>query len=237
MIILTTLFNAEDYIEKCLGSIMGQTFKDFKCFITDDLSTDKSVELVRNMINGDDRFELIVNSEKLYQPGNYDSVIRHNSTISDMDIIVEIDGDDWLPTAKTLEYINNIYLDENIWLTNGSFRYSTGQKGFSSRQKIDDSLRLVPMTCSHLRTWRAFLWRKIKEEDLKDENGKYWSVTGDLAFMYPMLEMAGDEHYKFIDEITYVYNGENPLNDHKVNLTNVNDVANKIRKMKKYDKL
>ena len=88
-----------------------------------------------------------------------------------------------------------------------------------------------------MRTWRVFLWRKIKQEDLKDENGIYWKVTGDLSFMYPMLEMSGEEHYRFMSEINYVYNDTNPLNDHKIDLGLVNEIANKIRGMKKYDKL
>jgi glycosyltransferase involved in cell wall biosynthesis len=237
MIIVTTLYNAENYIEKCIGSIMSQTFKNFKCYITDDLSTDKSVKIVKNTIKNDNRFILIENTEKFYQPGNYDQVIRNNDNINDDDIIIEIDGDDWLPNSKVLEKINQIYQDKNIWITNGSFRYSNGTNGFSSKQKIDSNLRTSRMTCSHMRTWKAFLWRKINQEDLKDENGEYWKVTGDLAFMFPMLEMSGDEHYTFIEDITYVYNEQNPINDHKVDLNLVNEVAEKIRNKKPYDKL
>ena len=237
MIIVTTLYNAEKYIEQCISSIMGQSFTNFKCYITDDLSTDNSVTLLKALIKDDNRFILIENKVKMYQPGNYDQIIRDNPDISDSDVIVEVDGDDWLPSSKTLEYIDSIYQDENIWLTNGSFRYSSGGKGFSTKQKIDENLRKAPMTCSHLRTWRAFLWREIKESDLKDENGVYWSVTGDLAFMYPMLEMSGEEHYKFIDKITYVYNNENPLNDHKVDISMVNNYATRIRAKQPYQKL
>jgi len=237
MIIVTKLYNAENYIEQCIGSIMGQSFKDFKCYITDDLSTDNSVAIVKNLIADDNRFILIENTNKLYQPGNYDQVIRDNKEINDNDIIIEIDGDDWLPTSKILEKINQVYQDDNVWITNGSFKYSNGTSGFSSKQKLDANLRQSRMTCSHMRTWRAFLWRKIIQDDLKDENGDYWKVTGDLAFMFPMLEMAGDEHYKFIEDITYVYNEQNPINDHKVDLGLVNEIANKIRAMKPYKKL
>ena len=237
MIIVTTLFNAENYIERCIGTIMGQKFKDFKCYITDDLSTDNSVNIVKEMIKDDHRFILIENTKKMYQPGNYDQIIRNNPEINDNDVIVEIDGDDWLPNASVLGKLNDVYKDPNVWITNGSFVYSSGQKGFSSKQKIDENLRMSRMTCSHLRTWRAFLWRKIAEEDLKDDNGEYWKVTGDLAFMYPMLEMSGDEHYVFIDDIMYVYNEENPMNDHKVNMPIVNVIADKIRRMKPYNKL
>jgi len=93
------------------------------------------------------------------------------------------------------------------------------------------------MTCSHIRTWRAFLWRKIKEEDLKDENGNYWQWSGDLCFMFPMLEMAGDEHYRFMTDINYIYNGDNPINEHKVDIDMVNNHASRIRAKAKYDKL
>ena len=51
MIILTTTYNCENYIEKCLFSIMSQKFTDFKCYITDDLSTDKTVTIIKNTIN------------------------------------------------------------------------------------------------------------------------------------------------------------------------------------------
>lgn len=237
IIVVTTLYNAEKYIERCLFSILTQTYENFVCYITDDLSTDKSLELVKKFIKTDKRFILIENTEKKYQPGNYDQIIRNNSKIDDNDIIVEIDGDDWLPDSKVLERVYKLYSNKDVWIANGSFMYSTGQHGFSSKQKITFNLRKERFTASHLRTWRAFLWRSILEEDLKDENGVYWKVTGDLSFMYPMLEMAGEEHYRFMNDINYVYNEQNPINDHKVDLTLVNEIASKIRNKKPYDKL
>jgi len=237
MVILTTAYNCANYIEKCIGSLMGQTFCDFTCYITDDMSTDNTVKIIKEMIQGDDRFILIENKTKFYQPGNYDQVIRNNDKISDNEIIIEVDGDDWLPDGNTLSRINKVYSNPNIWIANGSFRYSNGSIGFSSRQTNFDNLRASRFTASHIRTWRAFLWRKIKQEDLKDETGVYWKVTGDLSFMFPMLEMAGEERYYFMNEINYIYNEENPLNDHKVDLTLVNEIAIKIRNKQKYGKL
>jgi len=237
MIILTTVYNCQDYIERCLSTIMSQTFKNFKCYITDDLSTDNSVKLIEEFIKNDDRFILVKNKTKLFQPGNYDNILRNFENIDDNDVVVEIDGDDWLPDSKVLERINNVYSDDNVWIANGSFKYPNGMVGFSSKQENLDNLRNSRFTASHMRTWRVFLWRKIKQEDLKDEDGIYWKVTGDLSFMFPMLEMSGDEHYRYMSEINYVYNDTNPLNDHKIDLSLVNIIADKIRKKPKYDKL
>jgi glycosyltransferase involved in cell wall biosynthesis len=237
LIILTTLYNAEKYVERCIGSIMGQKKGDFKCYITDDMSTDNSVAIVKDMIQGDNRFVLIENKEKMYQPGNYDQIIRGDYGIDDNDIIIEIDGDDWLPDSLVFDRILNTYMDENIWIANGSFRYSDGRMGFAAPPINVDNIRYEPFTASHLRTWKAFLWRAIEADYLKDENGVYWEVAGDLAFMFPMIEMAGNEHYKFMPEINYIYNEENPLNDHKVNMPKVHSIVNKIRFRKKYDRL
>ena len=94
MTILTTTFNCEKFIEKCLYSIMTQSYTDFKCFITDDMSTDNTVNVIKKTIEGDNRFILIENHIKLFQPGNYDQVINWRAIPGD-EICVEVDGDDW----------------------------------------------------------------------------------------------------------------------------------------------
>ena len=196
MIIITTLYNAENYVERCLGSLMSQRFKDFKCYITDDLSTDNSVNIVKKTIQDDDRFILIENQTKMYQPGNYDQVIRNNVSIDDNEIIVEVDGDDWLPDPNTLTRINDVYSDQNVWIANGSFKYHDGRPGFANPPRNFTNVRNQTFTLSHMRTWKSWLWKKINQEDLKDGSGKYWSVAGDLSFMFPMLEMSGEKHFK-----------------------------------------
>ena len=237
MVILTTLYNAEKYIEKCLYSIMGQDFKDFRCYITDDLSTDNSVNTVKKIVGGDNRFILIENTFKHYQPGNYDQIIRGDYGIHDEEIIVEIDGDDWLPDSKVFDRIMKLYDDKDVWIANGSFRYSDGRMGFSAPPKDISNIRNENFTASHLRTWRAFLWRMIDQDYLKDENGVYWEVAGDLSFMYPMIEMAGYENYRFMPEINYIYNEENPINDHKANNSKVHKISTILRNKPKYNKL
>ena len=234
MIILTTTYNCENYVEKSLLSIMSQRFKDFKCYITDDLSTDNTVDVIRKTISGDDRFILIENKQKMYQPGNYDQVIR-GLDIPDNEICVEIDGDDWLPNSNVLSFINDAYKDENVWMTSGSFKYHDGRPGFANPPRNFTNIRKQTFTLSHMRTWKSWLWKKIKEEDLKDNDGNYWSVAGDLSFMFPMLEMSGEKHFKYISEILYIYNESNPLNDHKVNMPKVSSTVNVIRNKSEYE--
>jgi glycosyltransferase involved in cell wall biosynthesis len=234
MIILTTTYNCENFVERSLLTIMTQRFKDFKCYITDDMSTDNTVEIIKKTISGDDRFILIENKEKMYQPGNYDQIIR-GLNIPDDEICVEVDGDDWLPNSNVFSFINDVYSNEDVWMTSGSFKYHDGRPGFANPPKNFTNIRKQTFTLSHMRTWKSWLWKKIKEEDLKDDGGNYWSVAGDLSFMFPMLEMSGEKHFRYIPDVLYIYNESNPLNDHKVNMGKVSSTVNIIRNKQHYN--
>jgi glycosyltransferase involved in cell wall biosynthesis len=215
---------------------MGQTHKNFTCYITDDLSTDFTREVIKKTIYNDKRFILVENNTKKFQPGNYDQIIR-GLNIPDDEICIEVDGDDWLPNSNVFDSINETYKDSEIWMTSGSFRYHDGRPGFAKPPQQFSDVRKQTFTLSHMRTWKSWLWKKIEDSDLKDEDGNFWSVAGDLAFMFPMFEMSGEEHYRFLTDILYIYNESNPINDHKVNMANVMKTTNKIRNKTPYKKL
>ena len=215
---------------------MSQRYQDFTCYITDDVSTDNTVNIVRETIKNDPRFILIENKTKFFQPGNYDQIITSRN-IDGEEICVEVDGDDWLPDSNVFTRINEVYKDKDVWMTSGSFRYHDGRPGFANPPTNFSNVRKQTFTLSHLRTWKSWLWKKIKHEDLRDENNNYWNVAGDLSFMFPMFEMSGEKHYRFLSDINYIYNESNPINDHKVNMSNVLHTVNKIRNKPEYKQL
>jgi len=55
--------------------------------------------------------------------------------------------------------------------------------------------------------------------------------------MYPMVEMSGPNHFKFMRDILYIYNETNPLNDHKVNMEKVLKTVKIIRDKVPYEQL
>lgn len=213
--IISCFWNAEDYITKCIDSVINQNLKDFKMFLVDDLSDDNTVNLIQEKIKDDNRFELIVNEEKKYKLKNIDDLLLDENLFDDEDIIVELDGDDWLENNGVLSLIDEKYKqNKNLWITNGSFVYSSGGFGFSSKVN-PDTIRTDTFLFSHLRTWKVHLWRSINEESFMDVDGQYFKSGGDAAYSFPMVEMAGDRHYEYIPNILYVYNEQNPRNDHK----------------------
>lgn len=73
---------------------------------------------------------------------------------------------------------------------------------------------MAPFCASHLRTFKAGLFKKIKKEDLFVEGG---DLVPDVAFMVPMLEMCSPtkkstkNHSMFRPEVLYLHRKDNPL--------------------------
>ncbi len=240
IIITTTLYNAEKYIGRCVESVKSQTFKNFKMVITDDMSTDRSREIVKELIKDDDRFVLIENSKKLYMPGNHLQVSKLNF-VDDEDILVTLDGDDWFFDSNVLSRVFGYYFRTNYLMTFGQFihYHSEGSysSGFTQRPNNFINIRNQPWTTSHLRTYKVKVFKKINENDLIGPTGKFWETTGDLAVIFPMIEMVGEENIYFTNDINLVYNVETNLNDYKVDLNKQNTYANLIRSKTRYTRI
>ena len=205
------VWNAEKYIKNCIRTLKSQKDTEFEVYIIDDISTDTTVEVCKNLISEDSRFKLIVNTEKKFKLKNLDELIL---TFDDEDIVIELDGDDFLLNSDVVGDIRKTYSNKKVWLTNGSFMYSNGENGFS--QKCNpDTVRKDPFRFSHLRTWKSFLWKSIPKDYLRDDNGEYFKSAADVAYTFALLELAGDENYRFLPNLYYVYNAESPYNDHK----------------------
>ena len=57
--VIIPVYNAADTLERCLDSILAQSFGDFQVIIVDDASTDGSLELAQRWVKQDARFVVI----------------------------------------------------------------------------------------------------------------------------------------------------------------------------------
>ena len=61
--IVTPVYNAERFIEETIASVQAQTYENWELILVDDVSTDKSVELVKKAQKKDKRIKLIILKE------------------------------------------------------------------------------------------------------------------------------------------------------------------------------
>jgi glycosyltransferase involved in cell wall biosynthesis len=219
MVIVTASYNNKNWYIRNLDSVFNQKYQNYSLIYIDDCSPDNTGGLVKEYIEQkgqSNRVTLIQNTVRRRALTNIYNAIH---MCNDRAIIVVLDGDDWFAHENVLSYLNKIYADDSVWLTYGQFKWwPSGQKGFVCPVPQDiiqrNAIRKWAPTPSHLRTFYAGLFKKIRKEDLFYE-GDFLAVTYDLAIMFPMIEMAG-YHMRFIPEILMTYNFANPINDQKV---------------------
>ena len=125
-------------------------------------------------------------------------------------------------------------------MTYGSYvEYPSGNvhpaHGIAGMVTAHNAYRRAPWISSHLRTFYAWLFKKIEKHDLQ-KDGAFYAKTWDMAFMFPMLEMACT-HARWCDKVVYVYNLDNPINDWKEDLQLVLALDREIRAKKPYERL
>lgn len=239
-VIVIPSYNNEQWCFQNLASALTQKYKHYRIIYINDASTDETLKCVTEFISEFDtehKITLINNSKRIGACANFYQAIH---TCKPDEIIVVLDGDDWLAHENVLTVLNNAYSDPNVWVTYGQFKeYPSGNTGGARQLPADiiarNAIREYDWVTTHLRTYKAFLFHKIKKEDLLYE-GEFFPMACDLAIMYPILEMAGT-HSKFISEILYIYNRATPINDNKTNVRLQLHLDCVIHQMAKYQPL
>ena len=238
--IVVPMYNVESWVDKTVTSIINQFYKDFECVFIDDASTDRTAEIVKEMIKDDDRCSLIINEERKLALYNIYHGFEHLDC-EDEDVLLTCDGDDWLNGYDVLDILKFTYETQECWLTYGNYTsYPEGVyaplEDFPPEVIENNSFRQYAWISSSLRTYKYKLWKNIKKKDLLDKSGNFYPMTWDLAFMFPMLEMAGNKIHHLKTPV-YIYNRENPINDNKVNTDLQIDIEYEVRNKEKYSRL
>lgn len=239
--LIVPFYNASTWISKCIDSIKQQRYENFNCYIIDDMSTDNSVEVIKDLIKDDSRFTLTVNTDKKYALGNIVGALDSEDN-SDDAVNVILDGDDWLSSPNVLSYLDSVYSEKKCLMTYGTYVYfPNGLIGVEPSEYPDEviennSFRKDKWRASHLRTFKTKLWKNIDKDDLKDPSGDYYQTAYDQALMLPLLELSGHNSC-YIDKVLHVYNRDNPLNVDKIKQKLQYETAQEIRKKKPYERL
>lgn len=269
IVVVIPSYNNEQWLELNITSILDQKYHNYRVIYLNDNSSDntaKNVEaLVRSLssrslriISFDDngsknipekieKFTQTLNERQAFftlvnnknRCGALENLYRAIHSCKGDEIIVTVDGDDWLYHNKVLTKLNQIYSSREIWMTHGKLiEYPNGSSAWCEAVPAELIARnaVRQFKCpSHLRTFYAWLFNKIALEDLIIE-GEFYPMTWDMAIMYPMLEMAAERHF-FFQEPNYVYNVSNPINDNKVNAELQRQLDRRIRNMQPYQRL
>ena len=82
ILVFVPTYNSEKYLRQCLDSVLQQTFQDWKCVISDDASTDKSVEIARGYEKIDSRFKVITHDKNVGAANNWNRAKENNNSFA-----------------------------------------------------------------------------------------------------------------------------------------------------------
>ena len=101
--IIVPVFKVEKYLNRCLDSIIAQTFTDWECILIDDGSPDNSGKICDEYAKKDERFVVI------HQENAGVSVARNAGLdIAKGEYITFVDSDDWVENSFLEEQYNDI---------------------------------------------------------------------------------------------------------------------------------
>ncbi|WAC56752.1 glycosyltransferase [Gordonia sp. SL306] len=103
------LFNSADTVQKCLESVLSQSYGDFECLVVDNASTDSTVERVLQF--DDPRIRLVRNERNIGLVGNHNRCVE----LARGSVMQFVHGDDWL-LPNCLELLLPFFDDPDVVL-------------------------------------------------------------------------------------------------------------------------
>jgi glycosyltransferase involved in cell wall biosynthesis len=222
---------------------LNQNYDNFRVIYIDDCSKDDTFTKVQKLVDISPRKDKVTLIHNEQNQGALKNLYLAIHSCKNEEVVVTIDGDDLAAHPDVLKRLNRIYHDPDVWMTYGNYLdYPSYRqkplicKPFPRSVVRNRSFRKCDYwAASHLRTFYAGLFKKIPIHDLLYE-GKFLPMAWDLAFMIPMLEMAGP-HHRFVKEVLYLYNRMNPISDHKINLALQSACGKHVRSLPTYPAL
>lgn len=201
--IIVPVYNVEKFLNRCLDSIIAQTFTDWVCILIDDGSPDNSGKICDEYAKKDDRFVVI------HQKNAGSSVARNTGlNVAQGDFIAFVDSDDWVEP----EYLDELFnkATENDADIVGCDLY---------REKINEStiqtVKLDGMSdyCSSILTGElpAWLWIKFFKKQLIFNNKINFLSTLDMCedTLFSLKAFFYASKVCYIDKPLYHYNLSN----------------------------
>lgn len=104
--VLVPIYNVEKYVEKCIDSLLNQTFHEYEVWAVSDGSPDNSAEIIKEKYAGNNKVKLI---EK--ENGGYGSVLKYGVDNIKTKYMIVCDPDDWLAEDALEKLVN--FAEEN----------------------------------------------------------------------------------------------------------------------------
>lgn len=238
--IIVPVYNIEQYIERCLDSVLAQDYQDFECIVVDDGSTDNSASICDSYSARDPRIKILHKKN-----GGLMNAVRDGVEMAKGDIIVFVDGDDCLERGALSEIAENIK-DADVLVYDYNVVYVDKTEIVKMHLiEGDASKSETPIDVCIKNNVSFARWNKAIKRELLIAVYPYLEkkvgMAEDITLILPTLYCAKTMRYLSKPLVNYCQNGDSYthkyrreyLEDYKNSLINLNNFF----KDTKYDRL
>ena len=204
--VIIPVYNVEKYIDKCIDSVVNQTYKNLEIILVDDGSPDNCPEICDKWANKDGRIK-VIHQENRGLAGARQSGVK----AARGDYIAFVDSDDWIDFnayERCVQMINTYQCDIVIM----DFLREYPEKSVPANKQFDNNYYnkkdLINLVYPHmLEVVYANAWSKVIKREIIEryifkvpENSR---LGEDAGYTYSCLLAAKDLY--FINECLYHY--------------------------------
>lgn len=221
--ILTTIYNASQYICSTLESFLNQSWQNIEVIVVDDASTDDSLSIAQRIARRDKRIKVI------HQKTNTGTFLAKNNGLKHTsgDFIICHDSDDWAHPLKIEQQVMPLFLDDSLMATTSDWikidhkgHYFT-RSTFPYKQKNPSSLMFRRSTLNHM-LQSGFLWQPVRTGADSELYERFKLIFGNQSILHISRPLTLGAHRS-----DSLMNAEN---------TGVHNIHSRIERLKYWEK-
>jgi glycosyltransferase involved in cell wall biosynthesis len=234
--ILIPIYNFGLFLDECIKSIISQDYNNWFCILFDDGSTDNSSIICNKYTKKyPNKFKYVKLDSKNNGPAysKWHGIQEIKKMCNPNDMMIIIDGDDYLINNNALSIINKKYIDTNCWGTFGSYKGkfdNMKNKVNMKKYSRNNWFYMPPRTC------KCFILNMFIINDFKYKNKEWLKKATDVAFFCNIIEWSGIKNIQYINNILYQYR-EHSNNGYKNKDTKLIEHEKYVIKLKNKNKL
>lgn len=197
--VIVPVYNVEEYLDRCIQSIVKQTYKNLEIILVDDGSPDSCPQMCDEWAERDNRIKIIHKEN-----GGVSSARNSALDIAKGEYIAFVDSDDYAENNFISNLLNG-FTNENVGISICGL-FNNGKKVMPESEVIVDSAEASVMlfNIKDYPYFEGYIWNKMYKKEVIDENH--------LRFDNP-LRMCEDtlfnfEYLKHIDNVSFVPSAE-----------------------------
>lgn len=219
--VIVPIYNIENYLDRCLRSLINQTYKNIEIILINDGSKDSSLKICEKYKKTDERIQIITQTNKGLSEARNTGI-----KYAQGDYISFVDGDDWLNRDCFENCIK--FLDNSVDILMFSYIREYGNKSVPTLvfensylewkgKEIETGLirRLIGPVGEELERPNRMedlnpVWNKIYKSDiLKEKKFVDTKIIGTEDLWFNLTAFSEAQKIIFIKDFYYHYNKEN----------------------------